>query len=1001
MKMELLINDFRDMLERGEVYDLVQLASEFPDELYEDLLKNFIAMEFDFYRTKGWTYNHDREEQFPELSEFIAALFHESARGVKLKDLEDNGSRQRHIVSCEYGVTRWAFAEGGQGALYRAIDNGLGKRKIAVKVLKNSIHAERFQAEAEITAKLDHPGIAPVYSYSFDGKNEDVSGKLVDGRPFYAMRLINGLPLSDRIADFHNQNANKKKNLRENPDFVRLIESLISSCHTIAYAHSVGVLHCDIKPQNIMCGQFGATIVLDWGSATSGPSRENEGNEKRIQCPESTNDSLYTPAYASPEQKNGLKIDERADVFSLGATLYQIIAGFTMIDTDDFESRHESDIIGNVRTMNPCCSKALNSICEKALKVDPNDRYSGPEALAQDLSHWLRGEEVSAKPDNLIDKTFRLANQHRLVTGIGLLSFGLILFGVLAWNSQRIKEERLRSSRDSGFTLIEDICAPLENGELQNPEELATVARLVRQHCDSQFSSERAIASLDQRLVARLYHLRSLTNYFYHSVDLKDLKDHQIKNQEKFLQNSIDDVSEAINLFESSTSDNYVNERLAESHLFKARLLKLRETRESSDSPESDLKLALESIRESENYFSMIAVEEKSRDEKFDFELKQAELNQLEGEILLREATEADNKNFANEKYRLSAKAFGECIKTLEKVTAQSPQQTKKYSRVGGRGYGYLGDAQLALKEFGTALQSHAKSLQFRQEIVANDNDSSPEHLLQLARGYDNFASTIRNFGIVAKEDVVGPDAKKDSMEFSELEKEQDSKKRCELILSCVRSYAGLNKPQPFCNMDSATSGIADASKQRMHELYLRLSRLGGKDAKREYAGSLSSVAELYFQAANQLEDGNEKTHLLNVASTYAVEARLILTRLRKEEDDRAVKTALAYSEMLVLQINRSLGIPAGDEKVHVLQFLPKLYNKNVTMDDIFVRCVAIKDDPELSTDLKKGIQALASRGYQHHWRFRQHFDEETYETFKRISVDPVSNDAIEISESP
>ena len=487
-----VIDDFENMLECGESYDLKEMVNDFPEEQRAAAAKKLIETEIKFFQSKGWTYNLARHEDFPELRDFIVKLANGSTE-LSLVDFNSSTDGERYTAQCDYLVSRWPFAEGGQGAMYRARDTVLGDREVAIKVLKRPEDEKRFRQEASITAGLDHPGVAAVYALSENGTKEDITGQSVNGRPFYVMRMIDGKPLDDEIADFHNTEARRKRFVH-NPQFVRLIESLISACHTVAYAHSNGVLHCDIKPQNIMCGKFGATIVLDWGSAVSAPKTERKANENIIECPEWTNDSLYTAAYASPEQKSGdVELDERSDVYSLGATLYQIISGCTPIDERDYESRLKRDQVGNVRSIQTGCPKSLNAICVKALKVRRDDRYLNPIALAEDLGNWLRGEEIVAKPDNVLDKIFRTAVENRVVTGIALLSAILLAAAGWKFKADQYKGQLLQSNFDSGFSLIENICKPLENGELQNPKELRSVVNLVDQHCDANLETDEPI----------------------------------------------------------------------------------------------------------------------------------------------------------------------------------------------------------------------------------------------------------------------------------------------------------------------------------------------------------------------------------------------------------------------------------------------------------------------------------------------------------------------------
>lgn len=218
----------------------------------------------------------------------------------------------------------WAHAKGGLGEVYLAEDHEL-HRRVALKEIQ-SMHAqdplsrERFVAEAEITGNLEHPGIVPVYGL----------GTKLDGRPFYTMRFIKGEDLATAIRRFHTGPRLNYAGL----EFRWLLRKLVDVCNTVAYAHSRGVLHRDLKPGNIMIGPFGETLVMDWGVAKL--FGRNDGGvecdvstatascETAIRC-ETLNGSattigqaVGTPAYMSPEQAAGTvdALGPSSDVYS-------------------------------------------------------------------------------------------------------------------------------------------------------------------------------------------------------------------------------------------------------------------------------------------------------------------------------------------------------------------------------------------------------------------------------------------------------------------------------------------------------------------------------------------------------------------------------------------------------------------------------------------------------------------------------------------------------------
>lgn len=224
-----------------------------------------------------------------------------------------------------YRVVR-EIARGGMGAILAASDPGLA-RDVAVKVLLSHHlgkpgYRERFVEEARITGALQHPGIVAVYEL----------GELPDTRPFFAMQLVEGETLDARLA--------ARKNPAENlPHFLQVFDQV---CQTLAYAHSRGVVHRDLKPLNVMIAPFGVVKVMDWGVAVTArsadPGTENRGPADTpapsvphsAPCaPRSETEVIGTPAYMSPEQAQGSGhgIDERTDVFGLGGVLCAILTG--------------------------------------------------------------------------------------------------------------------------------------------------------------------------------------------------------------------------------------------------------------------------------------------------------------------------------------------------------------------------------------------------------------------------------------------------------------------------------------------------------------------------------------------------------------------------------------------------------------------------------------------------------------------------------------------------
>ena len=265
------------------------------------------------------------------------------------RDLEETadcppGLGQPSSTGTRYRVLR-PHARGGIGTVSVALDAELN-REVALKQIlpeqaDNLASRSRFLLEAEVTARLEHPGVVPVYGLGM--------GK--DARPFYAMRLVRGETLKEAVERFRAAAAQPGRDRSEQAlDLRHLLARFQGVCNTVAYAHSRGVIHRDLKPSNIMLGPYGETLVVDWGlakligrddpravrsaEATLVPS-SNSGSSEIVQ-----GTVIGTPAYMSPEQAEGTleSVGAASDVYSLGATLYYVLTGRPPFDESDVVS---------------------------------------------------------------------------------------------------------------------------------------------------------------------------------------------------------------------------------------------------------------------------------------------------------------------------------------------------------------------------------------------------------------------------------------------------------------------------------------------------------------------------------------------------------------------------------------------------------------------------------------------------------------------------------------
>ena len=273
------------------------------------------------------------------------------------------------------------IGQGGMGTVYRARDLELG-REVALKVVRlpelSADVAARMLREARTLASLEHPGIVPVH---------DV-GTLADGRTFYAMKLVRGAPLD----------ALPATSLAERFEIIERI------CEAVAFAHAHGVIHRDLKPQNVMVGPFGEVLVMDWGvaklGAIEGESLGADDDRTADRGGPSTGHGvvLGTPGYMAPEQAAGTPelVDARADVYAIGAILRDLCR-----ESDAGTAPAAVDL-----------PRPLRAIVDRAMAPDPRDRYATALDLARDVAAFRSGEPVTAYRENIFERGRRLATRH-------------------------------------------------------------------------------------------------------------------------------------------------------------------------------------------------------------------------------------------------------------------------------------------------------------------------------------------------------------------------------------------------------------------------------------------------------------------------------------------------------------------------------------------------------------------------------------------------------------
>ena len=311
-------------------------------------------------------------------------------------------NQQRRLVSKFKLIRR--LGQGGLGNVWLARDEKLN-RNVAIKELRpealNSPQSwQRFHREAEITGHLEHPNVVPLYQYGVDQSS---------GEPFYAMRFVGKRTLSNAIEEYHDRIESGEV---EPLCLHRLLSIFLDICQAIAYAHSRGVIHRDLKPENVALDNFGQVIVLDWGLAKVLEDSEL-GSKMVTNSLDPTDQTLAqtmhgdivgTPLYMSPEQAAGAldKVDNRTDIYGLGAILFAILAGEAPHSKSSAKQNHSNvesvlRAISQAKTPQPSESRigipsALNTICVKAMSRKQHMRYSSVQELADAVESWMAGQ---------------------------------------------------------------------------------------------------------------------------------------------------------------------------------------------------------------------------------------------------------------------------------------------------------------------------------------------------------------------------------------------------------------------------------------------------------------------------------------------------------------------------------------------------------------------------------------------------------------------------------
>jgi WD40 repeat protein len=356
-------------------------------------------------------------------------------------------------------------ARGGMGRILAARDLRVGRPVALKELLGRSPHlAARFEREARVTARLQHPGIVPIYEI----------GRWPDGTPFYTMRMVDGGTLRAAIDQLATRSAGHDRTTRLAARLA-LLPAVIAASEAIAFAHGQRVVHRDITPSNIIVGAYGETVVIDWGLAKdlSPGTTEDDPYTDPYRSGPTASDELTgagavvgTLAYMAPEQAHAAEVDERADVYALGAILYHVVAG-----TPPYRAGSSDELLAAVKAgppptidrVAPTTPRDLVSIITKAMARDPHARYPSARELAEELNRFQTGRMVEAHSYSRVELVRRFVKRNRAAVTVTLLAV-IVLGSAGTAAIARIIHSRAEARDTARALILEKGLAELRSG---------------------------------------------------------------------------------------------------------------------------------------------------------------------------------------------------------------------------------------------------------------------------------------------------------------------------------------------------------------------------------------------------------------------------------------------------------------------------------------------------------------------------------------------------------
>lgn len=390
---------------------------------------------------------NEQSSTFRELGSRINEFLSEDSAGFSEDEMKA-GSPILHTLD----ETRYHFADeqflvaGGAKKIFKVYDSHAGRHVAIAFPIRcaTDLEKEEFLREAQLTAKLQHPSILPIYEVGLQG----------DGVPYFVMRLLEGEELKNIIRE---RTAGKEEYRSRYPLEI-LLSIFMRVCDAVIYAHSRGVLHLDMKPSNIMVGRYGLVTLFDWGLAKVAGERGGLTLDAGAEAfdPDLLNNITYsgtmkgTPGYMAPEQViDSGHVSARTDVYSLGAVFYFILTGTIPVSGSDEEEVIENTLNGSVtaprlRRPGHNIPRSLGAVALKALRRNPDERYASVQELQDEIIRYRQGFTTRAEKAGITKKIQLFMRRHNTVVSL-LLLFGVVLTTVITVSLIRVSAQRERA----------------------------------------------------------------------------------------------------------------------------------------------------------------------------------------------------------------------------------------------------------------------------------------------------------------------------------------------------------------------------------------------------------------------------------------------------------------------------------------------------------------------------------------------------------------------------